>query len=177
MRERAARRRIAWGFRLSAGVDVMAVPLSWKVGGALAGLVLVALAWHGGSLYLAARHADELTRDVARNAELEAQQARAQAAHRSAQLAATLQRQREDLASTYRQISEEAAQHQVELARREERRQQEALRVKASYRLAADQRCADGLVINRSGSSFSQALGKNGQPIRCTGDTAAEPLR
>jgi hypothetical protein len=33
------------------------------------------------------------------------------------------------------------------------------------------------LVINRSGSSFSQALGKNGQPIRCTGDTAAEPLR
>ena len=155
----------------------MAVPLSWKVGGALAGLILVALAWHGGSLYLAARHADELTRDVARNAELEAQQARAQAAQRSAELAATLQRRRENLASTYRQISEEAAQYQVELARREERRQQEALRVKASYRLAADQRCADGLVINRRGSSFSQALGRNGQPIRCTGDTAAEPLR
>lgn len=155
----------------------MAVPLSWKVGGAVAGLVIVAFAGHGCSRYLAARHADELTRDVARNAELEAQQARVQAEQRSAQLAATLQRRREDLASTYRQVSEEAAQYQVEQARREERQRQEALRVKASYRLGPDQQCAGGMVINRSGSSFSQALGKKGQPIQCTGDTAAEPLR
>ena len=123
--------------------------------------------------YLAARHADELTRDVARNAELEAQEARAQAKQRSAQLAATLQRRREDLANTYRQVGEDAAQYQVEQARRDERQQQEALRVKASYRLGPDQQCADGMVINRSGSSFSQALGMSGQPIRCTGDTAA----
>jgi septal ring factor EnvC (AmiA/AmiB activator) len=155
----------------------MAVPLSWKVGAAVAGLVLAAFAWHGGSLYLAARHADELTRDVARNAELEAQQAKAQAAQRSAELAAALQRRRETLASTYRQVSEEAAQYQVARARREERQRQEALREKASYRLGPDQQCADGIVIDRSGSSFSQALGKNGQPVRCTGDTAAEPLR
>jgi hypothetical protein len=155
----------------------MAVPLSWKVGGAVAGLVIAAFAWHGCSLYLAARHADELTRDVAHNAELAAQQARAQAEQRSAQLAATLQHRREEMANTYRQVSEEAAQYRVEQARREERQRQEALRVKASYRLGPDQQCAGGLVINRSGSSFSQALGKSGQPIQCSGDTAAEPLR
>jgi biopolymer transport protein ExbB/TolQ len=155
----------------------MAVPLSWKVGGAVAGLVIAAFAWHGCSLYLAARHADELTRDVAHNAELAAQQARAQAEQRSAQLAATLQHRREEMANTYRQVSEEAAQYRVEQARREERQRQEALRVKASYRLGPVQQCAGGLVINRSGSSFSQALGKSGQPIQCSGDTAAEPLR
>jgi hypothetical protein len=155
----------------------MAVPLSWKVGGAVAGLVIAAFAWYGCSLYLAARHADELTRDVAHNAELAAQQARAQAEQRSAQLAATLQHRREEMANTYRQVSEEAAQYRVEQARREERQRQEALRVKASYRLGPDQQCAGGLVINRSGSSFSQALGKSGQPIQCSGDTAAEPLR
>ncbi|WP_426701549.1 hypothetical protein ACPPVV_00610 [Rhodanobacter sp. Col0626] len=155
----------------------MAVPLSWKVGGAVVGLVIAAFAWHGCSLYLAARHADELTLDVARNAALEEQQARAEAQQRSARLAATLQRQREDLANTHRQIGEEAAQYQVEQARREERQREEALRVKASYRLGPGQQCADGMVINRSGSSFSLALGKSGQPIRCTGDTAAEPLR
>jgi high-affinity K+ transport system ATPase subunit B len=155
----------------------MAVPLSWKVGGAVAGLVIAAFAWHGCSLYLAARHADELTRDVAHNAELAAQQARAQAEQRSAQLAATLQHRREEMANTYRQVSEEAAQYRVEQARREERQRQEALRVKASYRLGPDQVCAGGRVINGSGSSFSQALGKSGQPIQCSGDTAAEPLR
>lgn len=155
----------------------MAVPLSWKLGGAVAGVIIVAFAWHGCSLYLAARHADELTRDVARDAALEAQQAKAEAQQRSARLAATLQRQREDLANIHRQVGEDSARYQVEQAGREERQRQEALRVKASYRLGSDQRCADGLVIDRHGSSFSQALGKGGQPIRCTGDTAAEPLR
>jgi hypothetical protein len=155
----------------------MAVPLSWKVGGAVAAVVAAALAWHGVSLYLAARHADELTMDVARNAELEAQQARAQAQQRSAQLAATLQRQREDLANTYRQVSEDAAQYHAEQLRREERQRQEALRIKASYRLGPDQQCADGVVINRKGSSFTQAIGNTGAPIKCSGDTAEEPLR
>lgn len=155
----------------------MALPLSWKVGGAVAGLIIAAFAWHGYARHLAALHADELTRDLARHAELEAEQARAQAQLRSAQLAATLQRRREDLANTYRQVGEEAAQYQVEQARREERHRQEELRVKASYRLGPDQQCAGGLVIDRSGSSFSQALGSSGQPIRCSGDTATEPLR
>jgi uncharacterized membrane protein YccC len=172
------RRCIAWGFQtLLPGWDAMVVPLSWKVGGAVAGLLIAAFAWHGCSLYLAARHADELTRDAARDAELEAQQARAQAEQRSARLAETLQRRREDLANTYRQVGEEGAQYQLEQARREETQRQEALRVKASYRLGRDQQCAGGRVINRSGSSFSQALGKTGQPIQCSGDTAAEPLR
>jgi len=155
----------------------MAVPLSWKLGGAAAVIVAAAFAWHGLSLYMAGRHADELTRDVARNVELQAQQARAQGQQRSAQLAATLQRQREDLANTYRQVSEEAAKYHAEQLRQEERQRQEALRVNASYRLGADQKCADGIVINRRGSSFTQAIGAKGQPIECSGDTAAEPLR
>jgi hypothetical protein len=155
----------------------MAAPLSWKLGGAAAGLVVAAFAWHGLSLYLAARHADELTRDVAHHAELQAQEARAQAEVRSARLAATLERRREELADTYRQIGEEAAQYQAAQARRAERQRQEALRVQASYRLGPDQQCAGGLVINRHGSSFSQALGNSGQPIHCSGDSAAEPLR
>ncbi|EIL97927.1 hypothetical protein RHOFW104T7_06490 [Rhodanobacter thiooxydans] len=155
----------------------MAVPLSWKVGGVVAGLVAVVLAGHGLSLYLAARHADELTREVAQHAELQAQQARAQAELRSARLTATLERRREELATTYRQVGEEAAQYQAAQARRAERQRQEALRVQASYRLGPDQQCAGGLVIDRSGSSFSQALGKSGQPIHCSGDIATEPLR
>ncbi|WP_426690642.1 hypothetical protein [Rhodanobacter ginsengiterrae] len=155
----------------------MAVPLSWKLGGAVAAVIVAALAWHGLSLYMAARHADELTLDVARDAEREAQQARAQAQQRSAELAATLQRQREDLANTYRQVSEDAAQYHAEQLRREERERQEALRIKATYRLGANQQCADGVVINRSGSSFTQAIGSKGAPIKCSGDTAEEPLR
>lgn len=155
----------------------MAMPLSWKIGGAVAGLILAALAWHGLSLYLAARHADELTADVARNAEVEAQLARASAQQRSAELAATLRRQREELATAYRQVRQDAAKYQVEQAARDERKRQEALRVKASYRLGPDQVCADGIVINRRGASFTQALGTTGQPIQCTGDTADEPLR
>lgn len=155
----------------------MAMPLSWKLGSALAAVIVAALAWRGLSLYLAARHADELTRDVARNAEVEAQLARARAQQRSAELAATLRRQREDLANTYRQVSEDAARHRVEQARREESQRQEALRIEASHRLGADQTCVDGIVINRRGSSFTQAVGSKGLPIQCSGDTAAEPLR
>jgi septal ring factor EnvC (AmiA/AmiB activator) len=155
----------------------MAVPLSWKVGGAVAALLVAALAWHGFSLYMAGRHADELTRDVQRNAELQAQQARAQAQQRSAELAATLQHQRDDLANTYRQVNEDAAEYKVAEARREEQRRQEERQVQATFRLGPNQKCAGGIVINRSGSTFTQAVGKRGQPIHCTGDTADEPLR
>lgn len=159
------------------GWDFMAVSLSWKVGGAVAAVIVAALAWHGFTLYMAGRHADELTRDVARNAALQAQQAQAQAQQRSAQLTATLQHQREDLANTYRQVNEDAAEYKVAQARREEQRRQEELRVQATFRLGPNQKCAGGIVINRSGSSFTPAVGKSGQPIHCTGDTADEPLR
>jgi biopolymer transport protein ExbB/TolQ len=155
----------------------MAVPLSWKLGGALAAVIVAAFAWHGLSLYQAARHADELTLDVARNAELEAQLARTKAQQRSAELAATLQRQREDLANTYRQVGEDAAHYHAEQLRREERQRQEALRLRARYQLGPNQQCAGGMVIDRSGSSFSQAIGSTGEPIKCSGDTAEEPLR
>ena len=81
------------------------------------------------------------------------------------------------MADTHRKVNEEAAQYQRELAAREERQRQEALRIKASYRLGPDQKCAGGIVINQRASSFTQAIGKNGQPISCSGDVAAEPLR
>ncbi|WEN15614.1 hypothetical protein PY254_02760 [Rhodanobacter sp. AS-Z3] len=155
----------------------MAAPLSWKLGGAVAAVIVAALAWHGASQYLAGRHADELTREVAHNTELQAQQAKLQAQQRSEQLAATLQRQRDDLATTYQQVNQDAVEYQVAQARREEARRQEALRVKATFRLNANQKCAGGIVINRSGSSFTQAIGKTGEPIKCTGDMAEEPLR
>lgn len=155
----------------------MAVRFSWKVGAVVAVLIVAVLAWRGLSLYLAARHADELTLEVAHNAELQAQQARAQAQQRSEQLAATLQHRREDLANTYRQVNEDAVEYKVTLARREERRRQDEERVRESFRLGSQQQCADGLVINRQGSTFTQAVGKNGQPIHCTGDMADEPLR
>jgi len=155
----------------------MAVPLLWKVGGAVATLIVASLVWRGFSVHLAERHADELTLDVARNAELEAQRAKAQAQQRSAQLASTLQHQREELANTYRQVTDDATKYQIVEARREEQRRQEELRVKESYRLGPHQKCAGGIVIDRSGSSFTQVTGATGQPIQCIGDMAKEPLR
>lgn len=92
-------------------------------------------------------------------------------------MAATLRHQREKMVNTHRKVNEEAAQYQLELARREEMQRQEALRIKASYRLGPDQKCVGNIVINQRASSFTQAVGKNGQPIRCSGAIAAEPLR
>jgi len=155
----------------------MTMPLSWKVGAAVAGLTVAALAWHGFSRYLAARHADELVRDYARTAALDAQLAKARAEQRSTELAATLQRRRDDLTTTYREVGERAAHYQAEQSRRQALQQQEARRLQASYRLGPNQHCAGGIVINRSASSFTQAVGKSGQPIACQGNTAAEPLR
>jgi len=155
----------------------MAMPLSWKIGAGVAGLIIAVFAWNGLSRYLAARHADEITRDSARAAALEAQQAQAQAQQRQAQLAANLKQQREDLSNTYQEVNEQARQYQAEQAVRLDRQRQEELRVQASYRLDRNQQCIGGIVINRSGSSFAQAVGKNGAPIACKGDLATEPLR
>lgn len=155
----------------------MAMPLSWKIGTAAASLLVAVLVWNGLSQYLAARQADEITRDSARAAALEAQQAQAHAQQYQAQLAADLKQQREDLSNTYQQVNEQARQYQAEQAIRLEKQRQEELAAQASYRLDRNQQCVDGTVINRSGSSFTQAVGKDGQPIPCTGDLATEPLR
>lgn len=155
----------------------MAIPLSWKVGGSAAGLIVALLAWNGVSRYLAARHADEIIQEAARSAEMEAKQAQAQARQRHDQIAANLQQRREDLASNYRQIADEARQYQATVAVREAREREEKLRIAASYYLDGNQKCAAGIVINRQGSSFTKAIGMDGQPIKCQGDKASEPLR
>jgi len=155
----------------------MAMPLSWKIGTVAASLIVAVLVWNGLSQYLAARQADEITRDSARAAELEAQQAQAHAQQYQAQLAADLKQQREDLSNTYQQVNEQARQYQAQQAILLERQRQEELAVQASYRLDRNQQCADGIVINHSGSGFTQAVGKDGGPISCKGDTATEPLR
>lgn len=159
------------------GVGAMAMPLSWKIGAGVAGLIVAAFAWNGLSQYLAARHADEVTRDSARTAEITAQQAKARAQQSQAQLAADLLQRREELSNTYQQVNEQARQYQAEQAVRLEKQRQEELRVQESYRLDRNQQCVGGVVINRSGTSFTQVFGKDGAPIPCRGDLATEPLR
>jgi hypothetical protein len=159
------------------GLDLMAMPLSWKIGAAVASLIVAMFAWNGLSQYLAARQADEITRDSARTAMLEAQQAKAQAQQHQARLAANLKQHREDLSNTYQQVDERARQYQAEQAIRLNRQQQEDLRVQATYRLDGSQQCEGGIVISHNGSSFAQVIGTDGQPIPCKGDTATEPLR
>jgi septal ring factor EnvC (AmiA/AmiB activator) len=153
------------------------MPLSWKIGAAVASLMVAMFAWNGLSQYLAARQADEITRDSARTAMQDAQLAKAQAQQHQAQLAADLKQQREDLSNTYQQVDERARQYQAEQVIRLDRQRQEDLRVQASYRLDANERCEGGIVISHSGSSFSQVNDTNGQPIPCQGDTATAPLR
>jgi multidrug efflux pump subunit AcrA (membrane-fusion protein) len=153
------------------------MPLSWKIGTAVASLIVAVFAWNGLSQYLAARQADEITRDSARTAMLDAQQAAAHAQQYQAQLAADLKQQREDLSNTYQQVDEQARQYQAEQVIRANRQQQEDLRVLASYRLDGNEQCVGGIVVNHSGSSFAQVVGKDGEPIPCRGDTATEPLR
>ena len=155
----------------------MAMPLSWKIAAAAVALIAAVFAWNGLSQYVAARHADEITRDSARAAALEAQQAKALTQQRQAQLAASLKQQREDLSNAYQEVNEQARQYQAAQAIRLEKQHQEELRVQASYRLDGNQQCVGDIVINRSGSSFTQAVGKDGAPIACKGDLATEPLR
>lgn len=155
----------------------MAIALSWKIGGAAVALIAVGLAWNGLSRYLAAQQANEINQESAHAAAMQAEQARAQAQQRHDELAADLQRQQEELANTYQQTTDQARQYQAELAVREARQRQEALRIAASYLLDRNQQCAGGIVIDRQGSSFTKPVGKNGQPISCQGDKASEPLR
>jgi hypothetical protein len=153
------------------------MPLSWKIGAAVASLIVAVFAWNGLSQYFAARQADEITRDSAHTAMLDAQQAKAQAQQYQARLTADLKQQREDLSNTYQQVDERARQYQAEQVTRANRQQQEELRVQATYRLDGNQQCEGGIVISHSGSSFTQVIGSDGQPIPCRGDTATEPLR
>jgi len=155
----------------------MAMPLSWRIGATVVGLIAAVLAWNGLSRYLAARQADQITRESAHTAELDAQQAKAHALQYQAQLAADLQQQREDLSNTYQQVKEQAREYQAEQLIRQNRERQEELRVKATFQLDRNQQCVGGIVINRNGSSFTQVVGKNGKPMPCHGDTATEPLR
>lgn len=157
----------------------MAMSSTWKiaVAGVGVGVLVVVLAWRGLSQYQAARRADAMDAAAAHSAALAAQQAQQEAEQRSAELAAALRRQREETADVHRKVTERGIQYQAELARREEARRQQALRVEASYRLGPDQTCAGHIVINHRASSYTQALGKDGRPIACTGSIAAQPLR
>lgn len=155
----------------------MAIALPWKVAVVAVGLIVAGLAWNGVSRFLATRQANEIIQESARAAAMEAQQAQAQAQQRHADLAANIQHHQDELANNYQQMTDQARQYQAAQAVLHARQRQEALRVEASYLLDRNQQCAGGIVINRQGSSFSKAIGKNGQPISCKGDKAAEPLR
>lgn len=155
----------------------MVVPMSWKVGIGVAGVIVALLAWNGVSRYLAARHADEIIQEAARAADMETKQAQAQARQRHADIAANLQQRRDELADNYRQIADQARQYQAAQAVKEAREREEELRIQASYLLDSTQRCVGGIVINRRGSSYSQAVGKDGHRIKCHGEKAEEPLR
>ncbi len=155
----------------------MTIALSWKVAGAAIGLIAAGFAWNGVSLYLAARHADEIIQESARAAAIEAQQAEAQAKQRHDQLAANLRQHRAELASNYREVADQGREYQARRVVQLGRQVQEAHRIEASYLLDNNQQCANGIVINRRGSTFTQATGKGGQPIQCHGNKAAERLR
>ena len=155
----------------------MTIPLPWKVAAAAIALTVVALAWSGMSEYFASRHADEIIQASARDAAKDAQQAQLRAQQRHDELAANLRQQRAELASNYRQVAGQGQDYQVKRAVQLGRELQEAQRVEDSYMLDKNQQCANGMVINRRGSSFSQARGNDGQPIPCHGNKAAEALR
>ncbi len=151
--------------------------LSWKIAGVAIGLIAAGFAWNGASRYLASRQADQVIEKSARAAAMEAQQAEAQARQRHDELAAHLRQRRAELASNYRHVAGQAREYQVKQAVQLGRQLQEVQRVEDSYLLDKSQQCADGIVINRRGSTFSQAMGKDGHPIQCQGNKAAEPLR
>ncbi len=155
----------------------MATALSWKIGGVAVGLIVAGLAWNGLSRYQATRQANEIIQESARAAAMEAAQAKAQAQQRHLELAANLKHRQEELANNYQQMTDQARQYQAAEFVRQARLRQEALQVEASYLLDRTQQCAGGIVINHQGSSFTKAVGKNGQPISCQGNKAAEPLR
>ncbi|WP_449428624.1 hypothetical protein [Rhodanobacter umsongensis] len=147
------------------------------MGAAVAGVIVAGFAWNALSRYQAQRHADEITQDLARTAAQNAEQAQEHARQFHAQVAASLNQQQEDRYNTNQQVSEQARQYQAALAMRQRRQQQEAALQQQRFMLGPDQKCVGGVVINARGSSYSQAIGPDGQPIPCTGQTATEPLR
>jgi ABC-type lipoprotein release transport system permease subunit len=155
----------------------MAMSLSWKIGAGAAGLIVAMLAWNGFSRYATERHAQEVLRDSAHAAEQDAQQARARAQQHEAQLAADLRQQQEDLSNIHQEVNEQGQQIQTQQLIRQNEKLKEQLRVQSTYRLDHGQHCDAGIVINHSGSSFTPVMGRSGQPIKCQGDTAVEPLR
>lgn len=155
----------------------MAMPLSWKIGAGALGLVLLVAGWNGLSERRAQHHADEIIRESARLAAQNEREANHQARQKHTELVESLDRQRERRLNNYQQISDQARQYRIADAARKEKKRQEALTVEASYLLAANQQCLEGVVINRQGSSFSKAIGKSGHDIACTGRKATQSLR
>lgn len=155
----------------------MAMPLSWKIGAGALGLVLLVVGWNGFAEYRAQHQADEITRESKRLAEQNEQLANKQARQKHAELVESLNRQRERRLDNYQQISDQARLDRMAEAVRKEKQRQEALRVEASYLLAANQQCLDGVVINRQGSSFSKAVGRDGHDVECAGRKATQRLR
>ena len=156
---------------------IMAMPTSWKIAAGAAGLILAIFAWNGFSRYLVGRHADEVTRESARLAELNAQKASERSRQYKIQLAADMEQRRKAILEIHQQVKEDSRQYQVAQAARVEQQRQEELRVKATYKLDASQRCAAGIVFNHAGASFTTFIGSDGQPVKCKGDMALQPLR
>lgn len=153
------------------------MPLSCKIGAAAAGLIIALFAWNGASRYLVGRHADALLRESAAAAALDAQKEKALAQLHQAQLSANIEQQRQAMLKVHEQVNVQSQQYQVDQAARVERQRQESVRVKQTYRLGPNQRCAAGLVFEHAGGSFSALVGNDGQTVKCSGETASQPLR
>ncbi|MEP7184654.1 MAG: hypothetical protein ABI767_02350 [Rhodanobacter sp.] len=155
----------------------MAIPWSWKIGGGALALVLLGIGWNGYAEYRAQHQADEITRESEHLAKQNARLANEQARQKHAELVESLSRQRERRFNNYQQISDQARLDRIAEAARKEKQRQKALKVAASYMLAANQQCLEGTVIKRQGSSFSKAIGEDGHDIECVGRKATQPLR
>lgn len=153
------------------------VPLSWKIAAIVLGLIAGSFAWHGVDQYLAQRKADQIMQNLAQTEAQNAQLAKEHAEQYRAKVAATLNRQQQDLYLINQQVAEQARQFKAEQAVRLRRQQEAAALQQERYKLGSDQKCVGGQVINARGSSFTQATGKNGKPIPCSGQVASEPLR
>lgn len=156
---------------------IMTMPKSWKIATGVAGLILALFAWNGSSRYLAGRHADEVTRESVRIAELSAQKATERARQFKLRLAADMEQQRKAIFEIHQQVKEDTRQYQAAQSARLEQQQQDALRLKSTYKLSAGQRCAAGIVFNHTGASFTTFVGSDGQPVKCKGEMALQPLR
>lgn len=151
--------------------------LSWKIAGAAGGLVLVFFAWNGISRYVDDRRADEVTRDSASTAQINAQKASDRAREYQARLASDMEHQRQAMLAVHEEVREDSLQYQAAQAVRAEELRKQALRLRATYKIGPDQRCAAGIVFNHAGASFTTLVGSDGKPVTCQGDMAAQPLR